>query len=167
MSEEQGTVLTVTRGGCDVVHGDQVMSLTLVGKHAHRETSLAVGDLVSFDPVRKIVIDVLPRRTVLARRRSFGKQREQVLAANADRLAIVASVSSPPFRSGAVDRFLVAAHAGGLEAILVVNKLDLLAPGEASEAEMIAAALRYCERCRNSNRGRATRVCGHAMKRSS
>jgi len=130
MSEALATVLTVTRGGCDVVHGDHVMSLTLVGKHAHRETSLAVGDRVSFDPVRKIVIEVLPRRTVLARRRSFGKQREQVLAANADRLAIVTSVSSPPFRSGAVDRFLVAAHAGGLEAILVVNKLDLLAPGE-------------------------------------
>ena len=138
MSEALATVLTVTRGGCDVVHGDQVMSLTLVGKHAHRETSLAVGDRVSFDPVRKIVIEVLPRRTVLARRRSFGKQREQVLAANADRLAIVTSVSSPPFRSGAVDRFLVAAHAGGLEAILVVNKLDLLAPGEPLPAEIRA-----------------------------
>jgi ribosome biogenesis GTPase len=126
MSEAQGTVLTVMRGGCDVVHGDDVLRLQLAGKHAHRETALAVGDLVSFDPVRKVVIDVLPRRTKLARLRSFGKQREQVLAANADRLAVVTSVSSPPFRSGAVDRFLVAAHAGGLEAILVVNKIDLL-----------------------------------------
>jgi ribosome biogenesis GTPase len=138
MSEAQGTVLTVTRGGCDVVHGESVTRLALVGKHAHRELALAVGDLVSFDPVRKIVIDVLPRRTQLARLRSFGKQREQVLAANADRLAIVASVSSPPFRSGAVDRFLVAAHAGGLEAILVVNKLDLLAPDEALPEEIRA-----------------------------
>ncbi len=138
MSEAQGTVLTVMRGGCDVVHGEDVLRLTLVGKHAHRETALAVGDLVSFDPVRKIVIDVLPRRTKLARLRSFGKQREQVLAANADRLAIVTSVSSPPFRSGAVDRFLVAAHVGGLEAILVVNKLDLLAPDEALPEEIRA-----------------------------
>lgn len=126
MSEAQGTVLTVMRGGCDVVHGEEVLRLQLAGKHAHRETALAVGDLVSFDPVRKVVIDVLPRRTKLARLRSFGKQREQVLAANADRLAVVTSVANPPFRSGAVDRFLVAAHAGGLEAILVVNKIDLL-----------------------------------------
>jgi len=138
MSETKGTVLTVARGGCDVVHGENVTRLKLVGKHAHRETALAVGDLVSFDPVRKVVIEVLPRRTVLSRRRSFGKQREQVLAANADRLAIVASVASPPFRSGAVDRFLVAAHTGGLEAILVVNKLDLLAEGETLPDEIRA-----------------------------
>ena len=138
MSAAQGTVLTVARGGCDVVHGESVIRLTLVGKHAHRETALAVGDRVSFDPVRKIVIDVLPRRTKLARLRSFGKQREQVLAANADRLAIVTSVSNPPFRSGAVDRFLVAAHVGGLEAILVVNKLDLLSPAEALPEEIRA-----------------------------
>ncbi len=130
MSEARGTVLTVTRLGVDVVHGEEVTRLTLGGKHLQRETALAVGDSVSFDTIRKVVLELLPRRTVLARHKSFGKQREQVLAANADRLAIVASVSSPPFRSGAVDRFLVAAHAGGLEAILVVNKLDLLAPGE-------------------------------------
>jgi len=129
MSEAEGTVLTVMRGGCDVVHGETVLRLQLAGKHAHRETALAVGDRVSFDPVRKIVIDVLPRRTKLARLRSFGRQREQVLAANADRLAIVTSVASPPFRSGAVDRFLVAAHVGGLEAILVVNKIDMLEGG--------------------------------------
>lgn len=138
MIEHQGTVLTVTRGGCDVVHAEQVIRLQLVGKHAHRETALAVGDRVSFDPVRKILIDVLPRTTKLARRRSFGKHREQVLAANADRLAIVASVSSPPFRTGAVDRFLLAAHLGGLEAILVVNKIDLLAPGDALPDEIRA-----------------------------
>jgi ribosome biogenesis GTPase len=138
MIEAEATVLTVMRGGCDVVYGDDVVRLQLVGKHSHRETALAVGDRVSFDPVRKIVIDVLPRRTKLARIRSFGKQREQVLAANADRLAIVTSVSSPPFRSGLVDRFLVAAHVGGLEAILVVNKLDLLGPGEALPEEIRA-----------------------------
>ncbi len=138
MTESEGTVLTVTRGGCDVVHAEQVVHLQLVGKHSHRETSLAVGDRVSFDPVRRIVIDVRPRRTKLSRQRSFGRQREQVLAANADRLAIVASVSSPPFRSGAVDRFLLAAHLGGLEAVLVVNKLDLLATGEPLSDEIRA-----------------------------
>jgi ribosome biogenesis GTPase len=52
-----------------------------------------------------------------------------VIAANVDRLAIVASVANPPFKSGAVDRFLLAAYAGDLEAILIVNKLDLAEPG--------------------------------------
>jgi len=138
MSEARGTVLTVTRLGCDVVHGEQVTRIALGGKHAQQKTALAVGDSVRFDPARKVLLEVLPRRTVLARRRSFGQKREHVIAANADRLAIVASVASPPFRSGAVDRFLVAAHAGGLEALLVVNKLDLLAPGEALPDEVRA-----------------------------
>ena len=130
MSEARGTVITVLRGGCEVVSGDQVQRLKLSGKHAKGEIALAVGDEVSFDPEGGIVDAVLPRRTKLARLRSFGKPREQVIAANADRLAIVVSVASPPFRSGAVDRFLLAAQAGGLDSILVVNKLDLLAPGE-------------------------------------
>jgi len=71
VTEAQGTVLTVTRGGCDVVHAEQVIHLKLVGKHAHRETALAVGDRVSFDPLRKIVIDVLPRELGAARSIAF------------------------------------------------------------------------------------------------
>ena len=130
MSEARGTVITVLRGGCDVVSGERVQRLKLSGRHAKDEVALAVGDEVTFDAEKGVLADVLPRRTKLARLRSFGKPREQVIAANADRLAIVVSVASPPFRSGAVDRFLLAAHVGGLDAILVVNKADLLAPGE-------------------------------------
>ena len=130
MSEARGTVITVLRGGCEVVSGDRVQRLKLSGRHAKDEIALAVGDEVSFDADKGVLADVLPRRTKLARLRSFGKPREQVIAANADRLAIVVSVASPPFRSGVVDRFLLAAHAGGLASILVVNKVDLLAPGE-------------------------------------
>jgi len=128
MSLAQGTVITVLRGACDVVSGERLTRLRLTGTNARKEHTLAVGDLVRFDPAKGALVEVLPRRTQLARLRSFGKPRPQVIAANADRLAIVASVASPPFRSGAVDRFLLAAHAGGLAALLVVNKLDLLPP---------------------------------------
>jgi putative ribosome biogenesis GTPase RsgA len=109
----------------DVVPGVP-LRLRLTGKDAHEERSLAVGDEVRFDPERAALVEILPRRTTLARLRSFKPGREQVIAANVDRLAIVTSVSSPPFRPGAVDRFLLAARAGGLDALLVVNKLDLL-----------------------------------------
>jgi len=130
MTRAEGTVITVLRGACDVVSGERLVRLRLTGTNARRELALAVGDRVTFDPAKGVLLDVAPRRTQLARLRSFGRPRPQVIAANVDRLAIVASVASPPFRSGAVDRFLLAAHAGGLEAILVVNKLDLLAEGE-------------------------------------
>ena len=126
MSIAQGTVITVLRGACDVVSDERVIRLRLTGTDARHERSLAVGDEVRFDPERAALVEVLPRRTKLARLRSFRPGREQVIAANIDRLAIVTSVSSPPFRAGAVDRFLLAARAGGLDALLVVNKLDLL-----------------------------------------
>ncbi len=138
MTRAEGTVITVLRGACDVVSGERLVRLRLTGTNARRELALAVGDRVTFDPVKGVLLDVAPRRTQLARLRSFGKPRPQVIAANVDRLAIVASVASPPFRSGAVDRFLLAAHAGGLEAILVVNKLDLLAEGEELAEEIRA-----------------------------
>jgi ribosome biogenesis GTPase / thiamine phosphate phosphatase len=138
MSLAEGTVITVLRGHCDVVCGERLTRLRLSGTNAHKEHALAVGDQVQFDAEKGVLVDVLPRRTQLARLRSFGKPRPQVIAANADRLAIVTSVASPPFRSGAVDRFLLAAHAGGLEAILVVNKLDLLPEGGALPDEICA-----------------------------
>jgi len=130
---EVGVVITVYRGACAVVHGDQLLELRLTGKQAEQELQLAVGDEVRFDPERELVEERLPRRTQLARlrpqagRRAHDPRHEKVLAANVDQVAIVMSVADPPFRSGAVDRFMLAAAAGGLEAMLVVNKVDLLA----------------------------------------
>jgi ribosome biogenesis GTPase len=129
-----GIVITVFRGGCEVVHGDRVLELRLVGRHAHQELELAVGDELTFDADRGIVLERAPRRTKLARRRPRDDPRyEQVIAANMDRLAIVGSVAEPPFRPGVVDRLLLAAYAGGLDALLVVNKIDLLEGGELPE----------------------------------
>jgi ribosome biogenesis GTPase len=123
-----GIVITLFRGGCEVVHEDRVVELRLVGRHAHREVALSVGDEVTFDAAQGVVLEMLPRRTKLARLRPRDDpRREQIIAANMDRLAVVTSVVEPPFRPGVVDRFLLAALAGGLEAILVVNKIDLLA----------------------------------------
>ncbi len=126
MSDPIGIVITVHRGECEVVHDDRLLSLKLIGRQAHRGQELVVGDEVRFDPEGLVVLDVEPRRTRLARRRPRARHREQVIAANIDQLAIVASVDEPPFRSGAVDRFMLAALAGGLRPLLVVNKLDLL-----------------------------------------
>ena len=150
-----GTVITVFRGGCEVVHADRVVELRLVGRHAHRELSLAVGDEVTFDPERGIVLDRCPRRTVLARRRPRDDpRREQVIAANMDRLAIVSSVREPPFRPGVVDRFLLAAYGGGLDALLVVNKIDLLegAPFP-EEVRLFEAAVPICAVSARTGRG--------------
>ena len=128
-----GIVIGVYRGGCEVVEGGRVTELRLVGRHAQADVRLAVGDELSFDADKGIVLDVAERRTELSRLRpQAGRRRHdpgdrKLIAANMDRLAIVCAVREPPFRSGIVDRFLLAAVAGGLDAILIVNKIDLAA----------------------------------------
>lgn len=126
-----GNVITVFRGGCEVVDGDHVRELALSGRQLRDALALAVGDRVRFDAERGTLLEIEPRETVLQRLRPAGGRRHhpgrpQVIAANMQRLAIVATPREPPFVSGAVDRFLLAAAAGGLESILIVNKLDLL-----------------------------------------
>lgn len=113
------------RGEVEVVCGDALIALRLGGRNAHLGQRLAVGDEVEFDAARRALEQVLPRRTQLARLRPGTRGELQVVVANVDRLAIVASLAEPPFRSGLVDRFMLAAFAGGLEPFLVVNKLDL------------------------------------------
>jgi ribosome biogenesis GTPase len=127
-------VITVFRGGCEVACGGERRELRLAGRSALREIELAVGDEVEFDPRSGAVRGLRPRRTRLERRRPRDDpRRRQVIAANMDRLAIIASVRTPPYRPGLVDRFQLAAYAGGLEAILVVNKVDLLGGGPLPE----------------------------------
>jgi len=92
------------------------------------ESLLAPGDevYVEREGDELVVRGIAPRRTRLARLAGpHERVRVQVLAANADLLAIVASTTHPPFRPGLIDRFLIAATAGGVSPVLVVNKLDL------------------------------------------
>lgn len=127
MSAQSGMIIAVHRGGCEVFADGRTWDLRLLGKHAQRAVELAVGDDVSFDPETRVVIDVAERRTRLARLRPRDDpRREHVIAANMDRLAVVASVREPAFRPAGVDRFILAGLAGGLEVVLVANKVDLL-----------------------------------------
>jgi ribosome biogenesis GTPase len=128
-----GTVIAVHRGECEVVCDDALATLRLSGRNAHLGQRLAVGDEVEFDAERRTLEQVLPRRTQLARLRPGTRGELQVVVANVDQLAIVASIAEPLFRAGLVDRFMLAAFAGGLEPLLVVNKLDLCGPGELPE----------------------------------
>lgn len=94
-----------------------------------------VGDLVRVKPGQHddppMIVEVLPRRTTLARlrrdhtRRSLGGATEHVLAANIDLAVIVAAVARPPFHPRFIDRYMVLAQRGGIEVALALNKCDL------------------------------------------
>ena len=57
-----------------MVSDERVTRLRLTGTDAHHERALAVGDEVRFDPERARLVEVLPRRTKLARLRSLPAQ---------------------------------------------------------------------------------------------
>ncbi|MBN2312139.1 MAG: ribosome small subunit-dependent GTPase A [Candidatus Hydrogenedentes bacterium] len=72
------------------------------------------------------VVRAVKRRSTKLSRPAIGGGREQVFAANIDLLVVVAAVANPPFRSGLVDRYLIAAERGNVAAALCINKIDLL-----------------------------------------
>lgn len=101
---------------------------------------LAVGDEVETSRAGDgalTIVAVGPRRTHLSRMSGDGRD-TLVLAANAERAVIVSSADEPRFSPGLVDRWALLAHRGGLEAFLVLNKVDLVTEDEAER--MIAEA---------------------------
>ncbi len=79
-----------------------------------------------------IIHAVLPRRTFL-RRKSPGKSVDfQMIAANIDAAFIVQSCHYD-FNIRRLDRYLVMAHDGGIQPLIVLTKRDLITPGKLEE----------------------------------
>ena len=98
------------------------------------------GDNVVVDDAgtQGIIREILPRRTVLERIGSGGRVRAVV--ANVDLLVVVAAVADPPLVPRLIDRYAVAAVAGGLDLAVVLTKHDL--PHDADEVATVAARQR-------------------------
>jgi len=92
--------------------------------------SIAVGDRVLFratDGQTARILAVLPRRSKLSRPTPQPGRflREQVIASNLDQIATVFSTASPTPKWGLLDRYLVAAEAAGVQAVVCISKTDL------------------------------------------
>ncbi len=101
------------------------------------QLKLAVGDVVLIERDERgsawAIHEILPRRSVLARRSPGGAMGERVLVANVDQVIIVFAAANPEPHPRMLDRFLVIAEANDLRAIVVLNKVDLVAAGAAQE----------------------------------
>ncbi|MBM4074633.1 MAG: ribosome small subunit-dependent GTPase A [Planctomycetes bacterium] len=88
--------------------------------------AVVTGDHVLFLPTGDetgVIERVESRQGVLAR----GQQRMQhILVANITQVAIVVSASEPPMKPALIDRFLVSAAKGNVQALIVINKIDLV-----------------------------------------
>ncbi|MBI4882292.1 MAG: ribosome small subunit-dependent GTPase A [Planctomycetes bacterium] len=104
----------------------------LFERKTNERNPVAVGDrvLVRLEEGRGVIEEVLPRRNRLARPAASDPAAVQVTAANVDLLVIVVATQDPPPRLGLIDRCLVAAERQGMEALIVVNKVDRGRPEE-------------------------------------
>ena len=97
---------------------------------------VAVGDVVRFVDAADgsgVITEILPRRNKLSRpatdgARKFKKSgpREQVLVANVDQIVIVMPAANPPPAWNLLDRYLAAAEAAPLPAVICFTKFDLV-----------------------------------------
>ncbi len=89
---------------------------------------LACGDRVVWQPAgpnEGVISALQPRRSVLMRPDYSGRLKP--VAANLDQVAVVIAPRPEP-NPYLIDRYLVAIHAIGVEALIVLNKTDLLDP---------------------------------------
>jgi len=134
---ENGLVTSVSSRSCQVhLPGRGEIRCTLRGLLWDDESAaahpVAAGDrvTVALEGGEGVIESVAPRGNYLARPvgSSGRRSKAQVIAANIDRLVVVASLDDPPFRPGLVDRFLVAAAMQEIHPVLVLNKVDLERP---------------------------------------
>ena len=107
---------------------------------AHLPERPAVGDWVVTSPHEDghAILEVLPRRTCLARQGTGLATRKQVIAANVDRVLHVVSMNRD-LNVRRIERTLAAIHASGAEAVLVIHKLDLDPTGQRATLARLGA----------------------------
>ena len=145
---ELGRVLRSTGSWYDVEVGEgRVVACRTAGKlrlAGDRSTNpVAVGDRVAWSPEgdgQGVITSIAPRRNAIVRRSVNLSRATHVVAANLDHAWLVLSCSLPETATGFVDRFLVAAHAFGVEVTILFNKWDE-AQGDPGRVE----ALEYLE----------------------
>ena len=89
-----------------------------------KKTDIAVGDSVNLNltsPNQAVIESIVERKTLLYRSDQY---KSKMLAANLTRLFIVVA-TEPAFADDLISRSLVAAEAAGIEAHIILNKVDV------------------------------------------
>ena len=101
--------------------------------------SIAVGDRVRFAETHHnlgMIVDVLPRENKFSRPapKPGMAQVEQIIASNIDQIVPVFSTAKPTPKWRLLDRYLVAAEAAEIPAVICISKLDLTPKRDCWEA---------------------------------
>ncbi len=89
-----------------------------------------------------MIEDILPRQTKFSRQYA-GRHGdiEQVIVANAQQVVAVVATAMPPLNFRTLDRFLILAEAGDMDAVICLNKMDLVE--ETARPELLATFAVY------------------------
>jgi ribosome biogenesis GTPase len=150
----QGRVIRARTSFYDVQQGDKTLRCTLRGRVKRERRSpkgrqiyadpVAVGDDVIFTPLDDedgVIEKILPRRTKFSRRHPGKRDEiEQIVVANADQVVAVISTRLPDLNFRFLDRFLILAEAGEMDAVVCLNKMDLIDSAEQQEVRSILGA---------------------------
>jgi ribosome biogenesis GTPase len=115
-----------------------------------KKSEVAVGDIVQYEAAsadQGVIVDIDTRRNLLYRSDQF---KSKLFAANLDQLMIVLA-TEPYFSEDLLGRALVAADAHGLDAWIVLNKVDVAA--ELPAARIQSAGNSRARRPRNRATG--------------
>lgn len=129
----KGRVLSIMSQGMIVQQDSSLYNCALKGilkkDKGAQKNLVAVGDFVLFEKSNDnegIIVHVETRHSILSRADNLLRRKEQLIAANIDQVLITVSVMHPPLKTFIVDRYIIATEKGGMEPIIVVNKIDLL-----------------------------------------
>lgn len=152
-STSEGELLSgrVTRvhGLSSIVLGDDqreyecAIRQVLKSLHIEGRGAVVAGDHVTFRPESEstgMIESVRPRHGII-NRTSRGQQ--HIIAANVDCLLIVASAAEPVLKPGLIDRFLLSAEQCSLEAVIVINKCDLVDMADFQQLIGVYASIGY------------------------
>lgn len=127
----EGTIIAVHGPLLRVQIGDQTLVMASRRRlnwegGTPRSSRLVVGDRVTaeMDSGDGVVVAVRARENSLCRAAPHSG-RPQLIAANVDQALLVFAANRPEPKRGLLDRFLVACHTAGIEAIITINKIDL------------------------------------------
>ena len=129
---KQGRVLAINPEGITVSCDNISILCSLKGSLKQGKNRIknlvAVGDFVRFEVKgnQGCIAKVEERKSILSRADNLSRNKEQLIAVNIDQVLITASVVMPPLKPFLVDRYIIAAHKGNMEPVIIINKIDLL-----------------------------------------
>lgn len=114
------------------IKGLRTTNPVAVGDHV--EVTMPSGEPA--DSGNAFITKVFPRRNYIIRRASNLSKEAHILASNLDSALLVVTLAQPTTSTTFIDRFLATAEAYGIEAVIAVNKIDLL---ESDDKELLKA----------------------------